>query len=415
MLRNGKRFRRVMRLVVGVAALAVSMAAINAIVLDDPLLETVSTLALVFVGNMALTIPARSAVRQAHGTSARARVCVAVALVAGSLVLLALDYVVVDTALGDISLELALPLGFLLDALVWIGAFVAAWRPFIVREENRYIAACMSLALGTVSMVLLFVGLFRQSLSGPSSYVTSDIGFMLSCVSFATAISTFMAQRDARTRQHASKNLGAGDDEKVVVRALRPRADFSDAKALVAEGMYLGSYASNELDAWASGRSVAQEAIAGSTHLYGAYLHGRLAGFLAADMHGQPKPYAHSVFALCHRLSERVGRLLHQGGAADAFDEATRSMSDGLAPRPDAELLYLVSDQSLTGMHIEEALFTAFKRDFAGHLVYLCTDGTDEDDACTQHGFELVSTRTIPARGILGDENVTCAVYVEEL
>ena len=179
--------------------------------------------------------------------------------------------------------------------------------------------------------------------------------------------------------------------------------------------MYLGSYASNELDAWTSGRNIAQEAIAGSTHLYGAYLHGRLVGFLAADMHGQPKPYAHSVFALCHRLSERVDRLLHQGGAANAFDEATWSMLDGLAPHPDAELLYLVSDQSLTGMRIEERLLAAFEQDFAGHRVFLRMDGVDEEGVCAHHGFTLAMRRTVSARAAFRDEDVTCAIYTRQL
>lgn len=115
----------------------------------------------------------------------------------------------------------------------------------------------MSIALGTVSMVLLFVGLFRQSISDSSSYVTSDIGLMLSCVSFATAISTFMVQRDARAKQRASKDLGAGSEE-VTVREFRPYADFSEAKSLVAEGIYLGSYATNELGAWTYGKEAAQ-------------------------------------------------------------------------------------------------------------------------------------------------------------
>lgn len=58
--------------------------------------------------------------------------------------------------------------------------------------------------------------------------------------------------------------------------------------------------------------------------------------------------------------------LRKRGGADDDFDTVTRDMLDELDPRPDAELLYLVSDQSLAGMRIEEKLFAAFKRGLCG-------------------------------------------------
>lgn len=398
--------------IAGAVLLWFSIGAVNALTFEDDVIACFSCLLLIFAGNMALALAARHSVNRTAGKSSRLRATAAIVLVLCSLLVLYVDFDAAFSIIGYLEEELADDIAMMLMACVWIAAFVTVWRPFLVRRENGFISACVSLALGGISMGLFFFSLIAQGVLGASDQQVQFIRFALSCVSLATAVSAFMNQWQARDRKRRLQRLEEEGAESVEVRAFDPREDLVSAERFATVGMHLDRYTRNGLESWAYGRNCMCGAIAGSTHFYGAYEGNRLVGFLLADMHGQRRPYGHSWFSACHRL---LGAFIGMVDADAAYDAANRRLRAALDPAPDAELVFFAADPELVGKGIGTRLLQAFEGDFAGRRVFLYAD-----DACTyqfyeHRGFTRAGLEHIEGEAPGGHVSMDCMVYVKQL
>ncbi|CAM2804849.1 GNAT family N-acetyltransferase [Actinomyces slackii] len=410
-----RRFKALARAVAVVGALSALALLINALTLASPLVEMLAETALLFVGNMVVALPGRQFMRGlvVH-TEARRTVATSAFVVVAVAVLLA-DYLMVSVITNGTTSPLATVVTTIIAAGVWLTAYAVAWKPFLEQPENRYVTALVSLLLVCVSTGLLFGSMVLAAVVESTGRVVEFARFSLACVSFASAASSFSVQWDSRAsglQRQQQESLGG---RTVAVREFRPGADLADAEALASAGLRLDRFSRNALESWAYGRDVLCEAIARSTHLYGAYHAGRLVGFALADRHGGTRPYARSRFALYHRAFTLLERVFQRGGGDDRYLAMREHLVSRLDPAPDAEIILLVTEPEVTGKGIGSRLLDAVESDLAGQRVFLYTDEADNHEFFANRGYRLAARETLIEEDADGETDTVCVVLVRTL
>lgn len=401
--------------IIGALVLAFTLNWINEYTVEDYVVACVSFTLVLFAGNMAIALPLRHSLNTTVSRSLGTRMVAAAAVIVCSLMILGFDFASMLDLVSDFESERVDAVAMLVTMLVWIAGYVVAWRPFLMRRENGFVSACVSLILGGLSMALFFLSLIAGSVFGATSQEIQAMRFAFACVTFATAVSSFMNQWSVRQQTLRVERLDADDRDTVDIGTFDPFEDLATAERYATVGMHLDTYTRNGLESWLYGRYCMCEAIARSTHFYGAYEGKRLVGFLLADMHGQRKPYRHSRFALFYHFVGALFVIFDRGGADDAYDRVNEQMLATIDPAPDAELVYFASDPDLVGKGIGSKLLAAFERDFAGKRVFLYTD-----DGCTyqfydHRGFTRAATKTVEADAPGGHFSMDCMIYTKQL
>lgn len=402
------------QLLVGATILGIVAASVNAFTIENEYVDGACFVLALFVGNMALALPAHHVVRQSAGKSDSSRAAIASGLVAGMLVLLMIDFSLMYITAAEYLARSATAIACFLTGLVWIGAFVLVWRPFIDQAENRFIAASVSFALGCVAIALFFAGLFAEGFLKAAASKISFVQFALACVSFASVATVYLSQRETQAQRKLRQARIVEEVPRVEIREFYP-GDLAAAERFAGEGMHLDRYAENRLEAWLHARDVLCGAIARSTHLYGAYEGDRLTGFLLLAQRGADRPYARSRYALYHSVFSRILAFGLKGEREDDYDSACRQMHAELDPVPDVEIVLFATDPEHIGKGVGSTLLTSIQRDFKGKLAYLFTDDECAYQFYERRGFARVGVRDVPLEAPNGTKDLKCMLYMKRL
>lgn len=407
-----RRFKAVAKAVSCLGVLGSIGLLANKAIFNNTTLEFLCQIDLLFVSNMAVALVARYGMKQAVWPSIKKRTIAATILIIVSFVLLFVDFEISDRIVGDEGGSLGYAAASLITATVWILAYTASWKPFLKQAENRYISAGISLTLGTVAMGLYFTSLFAAALNSGIGWKTEFVRFALACISLATSISAFTLQWDSRAERRRKMLAAKIDADSISIHCFDPINDIESAERFVAAGLGFDSLSRNSLESWLHSRNAVLEAVANATHLYGAYHHNRLVGFLLADMHGREKQYARSRYSCLRFTKSTIDRIVQKADSSSSFDEAKHRAVTALETNYDAEILLLATDPELTERGIGCKLIEAFEADFAGKNVYLALDETISTDFFEHSGFAIAKEyRT----GIDAESDVVCRLLVKQV
>ena len=162
------------------------------------------------------------------------------------------------------------------------------------------------------------------------------------------------------------------------------KQDYKKARQFAIQGMHLDWYVNDKISLNLYARYFLNLELNRATKAYGAYVDGRFAGVLLADMQDEPKKYYSRWRAVYIRFFDWLQHLV-AGDGVETYDRANQEMYAAFCKKhiPDGEIIFLAADPNSKTKGIGTALLSAFEADEQGKLVYLYTD-----NACTYQFYE---------------------------
>lgn len=194
-----KRFKVIAIIALAIAVVSAFALAFNKVTFQSEEVTSIAQIGLLFACNLCLALPARLAMMNAAQIDNRLK-AVIVGVTLGALVaLLFVDSLVVDYTAGDEQGIIASTVSTVVTATIWIVAYVISWKPFLKSPDNQFVAASVSLALVSLSLLLYFVVQPIKELFGATSAKFEFAQFALACISMSSAISAFIIQWNKRS------------------------------------------------------------------------------------------------------------------------------------------------------------------------------------------------------------------------
>ncbi len=174
------------------------------------------------------------------------------------------------------------------------------------------------------------------------------------------------------------------------------KKDYAAIQRFASRGMCFNVYTENRFELFFYAKYFWYLELNRATQVLAAYMDGRLAGVLLADMNGEPKASVSLWRKLYVKLAELVMGIGYKG-AADEYDAANDEMLAQYKAeyQPDGELNFLAVDPDINGKGIGSQLLDELARREKGKLIYLFTNTGCTYEFYDRRGFERPYTRQI--------------------
>ena len=194
------------------------------------------------------------------------------------------------------------------------------------------------------------------------------------------------------------------------------KADYKKAIQFAVTGMHFDWYLNNQFLLNAYGRYFWYLTINRATQIFAAYVDGRFAGVILAEIKGEEKKQESFYQKIYVKFVDVIQRIFFRGGAGLYEDTTKEQLAHYLKSNaPDGEIIFLVADPDCKVKGIGTALLNALEQKEKGKLLYLYTD-----DGCTyqfyEHsGFERVEEKEIVLEMPKGKVPLKCFVYSKRI
>lgn len=408
-----RRFKAIASFVAAISVLGLIGLAVNSLVIDSWLVGSLCFAMLLFGVNMLITLTARYVMKRTMAWPDKGRGLVAFITALMFCMLLLIDYPIASwITFDDDSSGISSILTTLLTAIIWVSAYSATWESFIKQKKNLYISSAVTLGFGLASFTLFIYSLIANELFDGTGWKTQFSSFALACMSLATAISAFMVQSDNRKIMSIKEKAESGAGQ-ITIREFDPANDMANAESLVAKDLKLDRFADGTLESWLNAKDVVCEAIAQSSHLYGAYLDDELAGMLFIDKVGADKPYARSSHAWFHAFVQTLDKILFK--TVDSLDDAENRLVMSLDPKPNARIALMAVSSELAKLNIADKLFGALEKDLAGCRIVYCSYGDEQHQAFVDNRYEPVASSVLREKSDSVENEFKLTLYMKNL
>lgn len=194
------------------------------------------------------------------------------------------------------------------------------------------------------------------------------------------------------------------------------KADYKKAIQFAVTGMHFDWYLNNQFLLNAYGRYFWYLAINRATQIFAAYVDGRFAGVILAEIKDEEKKQESFYQKIYVKFVDVIQRIFFRGGAGLYEDTTKEQLAHYLKSNtPDGEIIFLAADPDCKVKGIGTALLNALEQKEKGKLLYLYTD-----DGCTyqfyEHsGFERVEEKEIVLEMPKGKVPLKCFVYSKRI
>ena len=153
-----------------------------------------------------------------------------------------------------------------------------------------------------------------------------------------------------------------------------------------------------------------------ASQIIGAYIDGKFAGVLLADMLGEKKAYKSIYASLFIKTAELFMGMLFKGGA-NVYSETNDKMLAEFKGKnsPDGEMNFLAVDPKLNGKGIGTVLLNELSKREKGKLIYLFTDSGCTYQFYDKRNFDRNFERDIVLNLHDKDIPLTCFLYSKVL
>ncbi len=194
------------------------------------------------------------------------------------------------------------------------------------------------------------------------------------------------------------------------------KADYKKAIQFAVTGMHFDWYLNNQFLLNAYGRYFWYLAINRATQIFAAYVDGRFAGVILAEIKDEEKKQESFYQKIYVKFVDVIQRIFFRGGAGLYEDTTKEQLAHYLKSNtPDGEIIFLAADPDCKVKGIGTALLNALEQKEKGKLLYLYTD-----DGCTyqfyeHRGFERVEEKEIVLEMPKGKVPLKCFVYSKRI
>lgn len=201
----------------------------------------------------------------------------------------------------------------------------------------------------------------------------------------------------------------------VEIRQIQKR-DFNAAREFAIEGMHLGWYTRNKIELYLYSKYFWYSELSKATRALGAYVDGRLAGVLLANMKGRPKVFKSIWHTAYVRLATWVMNLGYQD-ATGPYDAANRKMLEAYTKSTtvDGELIFFAVDPRLKGKGVGTLLLNELERLEKGKHIYLYTDTGSTYQFYERRGFKEEGREAVTLVNGSKETALTCLLYSKTL
>lgn len=194
------------------------------------------------------------------------------------------------------------------------------------------------------------------------------------------------------------------------------KADYKKAIQFAVTGMHFDWYLNNQFLLNAYGRYFWYLTINRATQIFAAYVDGRFAGVILAEIKDEEKKQESFYQKIYVKFVDVIQRIFFRGGAGLYEDTTKEQLAHYLKSNtPDGEIIFLAADPDCKVKGIGTALLNALEQKEKGKLLYLYTD-----DGCTyqfyeHRGFERVEEKEIVLEMPKGKVPLKCFVYSKRI
>lgn len=202
---------------------------------------------------------------------------------------------------------------------------------------------------------------------------------------------------------------------RIEIRGLQKK-DYKKAIQFAITGMRFDWYLNNKFLLNVYGRYFWYLELNRATQIFAAYVNGKFAGVLLAEIKGEKRKQQSAMGKLYVGLVGMIQRRLFKGGAGLYEETTQKQLAHYLKSHtPDGEILFLAADPDCKTKGIGTALLHALEAREKGKTFYLYTD-----DACTyqfyeRRGFERAEEKKIVLEMPKGKVPLRCFLYSKKL
>ena len=174
------------------------------------------------------------------------------------------------------------------------------------------------------------------------------------------------------------------------------KKDFNTARKFAIVGMHLYWYTSNRFELYIYNKYFWYTEILRATTALGAYIDGKLAGVLLADINGAPKIFNSfwcKIFIKLVAVIMSIGYKASSGSYNNVNAEMLKDFQTG--NKTDGELNFFAVDPNITGKGIGTLLLNELERQAKGKFIYLFTDSGSTYQFYDRRGFTVADSKEI--------------------
>lgn len=202
---------------------------------------------------------------------------------------------------------------------------------------------------------------------------------------------------------------------KIEIKDMRKK-DAAKAIQFAIKGMHFDWYSDSKLAHHIYGRYFWYREMNRATQIIAAYIEGKFAGVLLAEMKGEEKKRRSLLRNLYVRLFDLIQNLLFRGGG-NLYENTTQEQLEHYlqSNQPDGEILFLAADPDCKIRGIGTALLSALAEREGGKTVYLYTDNACNYLFYEHRGFKRVEEKEIVLDMPKREVPLTCFLYSKKL